>query len=218
MSDDYDPEDADIPEDEIEPGEDPEEELPGSEEEPGEAGARSGGPRLIIVDGAAVIRGSESLFEAWQLNPADAVLKLANVLSWAMAHQGAEFAVVVEPSALAPELEVAAAGIYQHSPSPGQTVSEAVMALAEGAVAEGRRVTVVTSDVDVLLFASQESIQSNLAERGPLRIGRLIRVGKIEFLKRPENAIGDELQIPSRRDAVEAGRCALLVEASLNTG
>ena len=126
--------------------------------------SRSGTPRLIVVDARAVIHGSESLFELWQQAPADAVLSLVNLLSWAMAHQGAEFVLVVEDFARVGDHEIEAAHLSQHTPAAGQTVSGAVMAVAEEAMGQGRRVTVVSSDVDVIRFASEEKIQAGLAD------------------------------------------------------
>ncbi|MBI5836488.1 MAG: hypothetical protein HZB25_04500 [Candidatus Eisenbacteria bacterium] len=141
-------------------------ELPGGGELPGgdEGGDEGAGPRLILVDGEAVIRGSASLNEAWATDRASAVLTLVNLLSWAMAHQGADFILVVDESCRADDVDVAAAGLAQRCPAPGQTVSEMMMFLAESSRAEGRPTTVVTSDVEVVRFAALEGIQSNLAD------------------------------------------------------
>jgi hypothetical protein len=164
------PDDFDIPDQTENPPDDPTadpdavpDEADDLDDEAG-SGSHSGAPRLIVLDAGAVIRGSETLFDLWQQEPTGAVLSLVNVLSWAMAHQGAEFVMVIEPAARADDQEIETAGLRQHSPEPGQTVSEAIMALAECAVAEGRRVTVVSSDVDVIRFAVEEKIQAGLAD------------------------------------------------------
>jgi len=149
---------------------------PGEDEPAGPGGPADGGPeeedlsgaaggaRLIIVDGEAVVRGNATLLEAWVQDPAEAVSRLVNLLSWAMAHQGAEFALVIEPEARVDERDAAAAHVRQHVPEAGQSVSQAVIALAEEARAAGRPATVVTSDVEVVRFAARERIQADLAD------------------------------------------------------
>jgi hypothetical protein len=137
---------------------------PDAPEDSEEGGGDSGVPRLIVLDAEAVIQGSETLFVQWQQTPCGAVLSLVNVLSWAMAHQGAEFVLVVQESARVGDHEIEAAHLRQHVPAPGETVSQALIAVAEEAVAQGRKVTVVSSDVDVIRFAVEEHVQASLAD------------------------------------------------------
>ena len=152
--------------------------LEGGLEEEG-ASAASAGPQILVVDAGAVIEGAEPLRALYKSDPSEAASRLLNLLSWAMGEREAQILVVLERSIRRRLGEAAAVNVAVHRPEPNQTVDAAIRALLDGLVSRGlaERSTVVTSDLEMVRYAAEIGVRSNL---GDLFAASLLAGGQVE--------------------------------------
>src|SRR5258708_62359 len=69
---------------------------------------------------------------------------------------------------------------------------------------------------DELVCEYQVGVQAHLPEGGSTRVEDVVRIVQVKFLERARNAVGYELNVPARRNFLQTGSRALLIEPSLD--
>lgn len=69
---------------------------------------------------------------------------------------------------------------------------------------------------DEFVFEYELRVQAHLPERGSPRVEDIAWIVRVNFPERARDAIGDELNIPARRNLLQTGSRALLIEPPLD--